>query len=131
MRLKTTALFFLIAIMSMAQSQVPQWEQFETSFTLHTAKNPFTDVTLKATFTHAVSGKVITVDGFYDGDDTYRIRFMPTEQGKWTYMTRSSEQAMSGKTGAIECVKPINHGMVSAGMDHDFHYADGTPYRPV
>ena len=70
--------------MSMAQSQVPQWEQFETSFTLHTAKNPFTDVTLKATFTHAVSGKVITVDGFYDGDDTYRIRFMPTEQGKPT-----------------------------------------------
>lgn len=131
MRLKSTVFFFLCAIMSMAQSQVPQWEQFETSFTLHTAKNPFTDVTLKATFTHAVSGKVITVDGFYDGDDTYRIRFMPTEQGKWTYTTRSSEQAMSGKTGAIECVKPINHGMVSAGMDHDFHYADGTPYRPV
>ena len=127
-------LFYLLLLLTLpiiAQSQVPQWEQFETSFTLHTAKNPFTDVTLKATFTHAVSGKMITVDGFYDGDDTYRIRFMPTEQGKWTYTTRSSEQAMNGKTGAVECVKPINHGMVSAGMDHDFHYADGTPYRPV
>jgi hypothetical protein len=63
-------LFYLLLLLTLpiiAQSQVPQWEQFETSFTLHTAKNPFTDVTLKATFTHAVSGKVITVDGFYDG----------------------------------------------------------------
>lgn len=114
----------------MAQVNIPQWERYEQVFTFHTDKNPFTDITLSATFTHSASGKTITVAGFYDGNDTYRIRFMPTDQGRWTYKTKSTEQELNEKEGSLQCIAPTGHGMV--GVDgHDFRYADGTPYRPV
>lgn len=111
--------------------QVPQWERFEQAYSMKTGKNPFTDVMLTATFTHVASGEVLTVSGFYDGDDTYRIRFMPTRQGEWTYVTKSSEQALDGKTGILTCTAPMSHGMVTAGNDQDFLYADSSSYRPV
>ena len=131
MRLPFTALLLSLAMLTMAQHETPQWERFEQTYTLRTEKNPFTDVTLKATFSHAISGKTISVDGFYDGNDTFRIRFMPIEQGEWKYTTKSSESSLNGKTGTLLCTAPVSHGMVSAGTDHDFRYADGTAYRPV
>ena len=33
------------------------------------------------------------VDGFYDGDGIYRVRFMPDEVGEWRYATRSNRRA--------------------------------------
>ena len=132
MRLRIT-LFILMcwSVTASAQQQVPQWERFEAVYTLHTDKNPFTDITLTATFTHTASGQSMTINGFYDGNDTFRIRFMPTIQGEWTFRTHSSEQELNGKKGSLTCTKPISHGMVLAGKDHDFLYADGTPYRPI
>lgn len=114
-----------------AQQQTPQWDIFEQTYTLHTEKNPFTDIVLTATFTHTASQKTITVDGFYDGNDLFRIRFMPTEQGEWSFTTHSSEPSLNGQKGQLVCTAPVGHGMVGAGDDADFRYADGTPYRPV
>ena len=75
-----------------AQERVACWERFELRFE-HAAKgNPF-DVDLSATFTSG--DRTIVVRGFYDGDDTYRIRFMPTAEGTWQYVTRSSAAAMN------------------------------------
>lgn len=117
-----------LSLPSWAQTTLECWDRFEVSFT-HTAKgNPF-DVELSATFTHA--DKTITVRGFYDGDDTYRIRFMPTLEGEWRYTTRSSVRSMNRKEGSLIATPPTgdNHGMVSAhGLG--FRYADGTRYMP-
>jgi hypothetical protein len=52
-------------------------------WTLHSRypyANPFTDVTVDATFT-SPSGQMFTVPGFYDGDQTWRVRFNPNEAG--------------------------------------------------
>lgn len=130
-------LLTLIALLSFmttfAQTQVSKWSRFETSFNYHTTQNPFTDVELTATFTHEMSGEVLTVDGFYDGDDTFRVRFMPLKEGKWSYTTHSNIEQMDGKTGSVLCTpaKAGAHGMMKVGDDQDFLYGDGTQYYPV
>ena len=56
-------------------SQVPRWDYLEINLAGPTSGNPFLDVTLAATFHH--QNRSITVAGFYDGDGSYKIRFMP------------------------------------------------------
>jgi len=119
-----------IALPIAAQEQIPQWDRFEKTLNFHTDKNPFTDVDLTATFVHENDGKAITIDGFYDGDDSFKFRFMPTMQGKWSYTTHSSEREMNGISGYIICTAPKCKGMVSA-KEQDFVYADGTRFNPV
>ena len=73
------------AAASAAVIEVPRWESHE--FTLrgrtHVA-NPFRDAALVGEFT-SPAGKTIVVDGFFDGDDTWRLRFTPEEEGEWRY----------------------------------------------
>jgi len=91
--------------------------------------NPFQDVELTETFIHKKTGKSVTVNGFYDGNSTWRIRFMPNEIGEWNYKTQSNDPDINGKEGQIVCVKPTKlylHGPLKAKGYHFFH-ADGTP----
>ncbi|RPJ38805.1 MAG: DUF5060 domain-containing protein, partial [Planctomycetaceae bacterium] len=67
---------------------VPRWEVHE--FELHGRShvdNPFRDSALVGEFT-SPSGKTIAVEGFYDGGDTWRLRFTPDEEGEWRYLLR-------------------------------------------
>src|SRR5690606_11428785 len=64
---------------------VPRWEMHE--FELHgssSVDNPFRDAALLGEFT-SPSGRKITAEGFYDGGDTWRLRFSPDEEGQWRY----------------------------------------------
>lgn len=126
-------MLLITALPSMAADKVRQWDCFEIALKCKTQKNPFTEVSLTATFTQTETGKSITVDGFYDGDNTFRIRFMPVLQGTWTYLTASSEKEMNGKKGAIECGAPAKgtKSMVQTGNDKDFIFADSTVFHPL
>ena len=74
--------FYVIAVWTLlsfvvkvnAQDKVECWDRFELSFKQVTKGNPF-DTRLSATFICGKEKK--TVEGFYDGENTYRIRFMP------------------------------------------------------
>ncbi|MEE2627959.1 MAG: DUF5060 domain-containing protein, partial [Candidatus Latescibacterota bacterium] len=55
---------------------VEQWARFEVRLDGPSAGNPFVDVQLIAEFSNGQ--KRMRVDGFYDGEGVYRIRFMPT-----------------------------------------------------
>jgi hypothetical protein len=92
--------------------------------------NPFRDVTLTAIFT--LEHRAITIDGFYDGDSTFRIRFMPDTPGAWTYRTSSNAAALNGHTGNFTCVqpRPQEHGPVRVARTHHFEHADGHPFFP-
>ena len=46
--------------------------------------NVWEDVAVLAVFT-SPSGKAITVKGFYHSQDTWKIRFAPSELGSYTY----------------------------------------------
>ncbi len=115
-----------------AVTAVQQWDIYEIALkATRTYENPFVDVSLSAVWTHAGSGRKLTVNGFYDGGNTWRIRFMPGELGTWQYVTRSCDPALDGQRGEINCTRPTAsylHGPLRA-EGHHFVYADGTrPY---
>jgi len=106
---------------------VERWDTYELNFRGGTYVNPFRDIGLTATFRHE-SGRTIRVNGFYDGDVTWRLRFMSVELGRWTYTTESTDPTLDGKTGAFVCtrsIKPYLHGPIRAQGLHFIH-ADGT-----
>lgn len=117
---------------SLHPGEVERWGIFETAITSQSkSSNPFINVTLKAHF--RCNSTEITVDGFYDGEDTWRIRLMPTEEGRWTYTTESNNADLNGKQGSFQCVAagPGNHGPVHVARKVHFSYADGTPFYPL
>ncbi len=109
---------------------VPRWEVFELTLDGPASGNPFTDVRLSATF--SLGHRSVAVDGFYDGEGRYKLRFMPDSEGQWSFLTQSSEPALSGKTGTFACVAPHAgvHGPVRVSNVQHFAYADGTPFFP-
>lgn len=111
--------------------QIEKWDYFEHELRHSSASNPFIDVSLKTTFTHAEHQ--VTVNGFYDGDGIFKIRFMPTNEGLWKFVTRSNVTELDGHHGEFECIAPTaeNHGPVRVAYQTCFAYDDGTPYLPV
>ncbi len=109
---------------------VDQWGVFEAAFPGPFAGNPFMDVQFGAQFTF--EHRNLAVNGFYDGDGIFRVRFSPDTIGRWTYVTTSNVPALAGRTGAFECTaaKPGNRGPVGTAHRFHFQYADGTPYFP-
>lgn len=83
------------------------------------------DVDLRASFTK--DGRTVTVSGFYRGDDTYSVRFLPEEAGDYSY-TVSGVVSESGTLSVAEA-KIGSHGMVRAKGTH-FQYEDGTWFYP-
>jgi hypothetical protein len=107
-----------------------KWDIFELALPGPSAGNPYLDVELGATFTQG--SRAIGIVGFYDGEGTYRLRFMPDAEGEWRYTTRSSAPELDGKTGTIIAgpAKAGNHGPVRVRNTFHFAHADGTPYFP-
>lgn len=113
-----------------AQLKVEQWDRFEVALKYAYRGNSFEDVRLSATF----SGKdtSFVVAGFYDGKNTFKIRFMPEQIGIWNYTTSSSIPELDKKQGTFECTKSTgrNHGMVRVSNTYNFKYADGKQFYP-
>lgn len=113
---------------SPAGPTVARWDFIELPFAGPSSGNPFLDVHLTATFRNR--NRALTVEGFYDGEGKYKIRFMPDEMGTWTWASASNAPELNGKSGSFECGAPGegNRGPVSVRDDYHFGYADGTPY---
>jgi hypothetical protein len=111
--------------------EVERWDIFELSLKGPSGGNPFLDVEISAEFTYEDRG--VEVNGFYDGDSVYRVRFMPDTLGVWKYVTRSSKGELDGEKGEFICVEPSpgNHGPVNVRNAYYFAYADGTPYFQI
>jgi hypothetical protein len=141
LRVRTPMLRFLAAILwgvlfftllsVRAANTVEQWGVFEIALPDPTNGNPFLDVRFAARFSQDYDST--EVPGFYDGDGTYRVRFMPEKPGNWKYTTVSSAKELDGKTGAFTVIKPSadNHGPVRVSNTFHFAYADGKPYKQL
>jgi hypothetical protein len=129
--LRSTLLTPSVEAATPANQTTEQWGIFEAAHSGPSTGNPYLDVEFSATFTHAETS--LTVDGFYDGTSTYRVRFMPPLTGDWTYRTRSNQPALDNKTGAFTVVPaaPGNRGPVRVKDQYHFTYADGSPYREL
>lgn len=109
---------------------VPRWEVFERTLAGPSGGNPYVDVQLGAAF--SLGHRSVAVDGFYDGNGQYKIRFMPDTEGAWSYATTSNVPELDGKTGSFHCAAALEgvHGPVRVRNLSHFAYEDGTPYFP-
>jgi Domain of unknown function (DUF5060)/Protein of unknown function (DUF4038)/Domain of unknown function (DUF5605) len=128
-----TFVFAVVAlVISVARADpsatVGQWGIYEISLKGPATGNPFVDVSLSAHFVQG--GKSVEANGFYDGDGVYRVRFMPAEQGEWSYQTKSNVAALDRQAGKFVCGVPAagNHGVVRVKYQYHFAYDDGSPY---
>jgi len=93
-------------------ARVGQWAAFEKTFqSPRNYANPFESVQLNATF-FAPDGETVTLQGFYDGENSWQVRFMPDQQGIWEYSVASSDSSMVVE-GQFECVASDIPGLIS------------------
>lgn len=92
--------------------------------------NPFTDYSLCGTFYE--DGAALFVDGFYDGNGIYKIRFMPSVEGQCRFVVKGNF-IRGEREGVFEVTPPRegNHGPVRVADTFHFAYADKTPYYPI
>ena len=111
--------------------RVEKWDIFEIEFKGRSDKNPFVDYWIRGTFTGA--DEKVTVDGFYDGDGVYKIRFMPAYEGVYTYRIEGSfsDEVTEGKFEVTPAVSANNHGRVRVIDETHLGYEDGTPYYSI
>lgn len=109
---------------------VPVWEVFELKLEGPRDGNPFVDVVLTATF--RMGHREVAVEGFYDGNGVYKVRFMPDTQGEWSYRTASGAKVLDAREGSFKAIAALAaaHGLVRVANTHHFAYADGTPFFP-
>jgi hypothetical protein len=124
-------LLALCSTLAQAVAPVEQWDVFEIGLNGPAEGNPFADVQLSARFSDGT--QTVEVEGFYDGDGVYRVRFMPPRTGRWTWVTHSNRWPLTNQRGefTVTPARAGNHGPVSVRHGHHFGHADGTPYKPV
>jgi len=129
-----SAILFLIAAQiekPLRNVEVPKWSVYEMTLTAsdHTA-DPYLETNLVGVFS-GPNDQSVVVNGFWDGGRTFRVRFAPTVEGTWTYMTVSSDPALDGHMGSIQ-VTPAKdgvHGFVRGPSTRsaDWRFDDGAP----
>ncbi len=99
--------------------------------------NPYLDVKVTAEFS-GPGGELIRRDGFWDGGRTWRVRFMSTVAGRWTYRIQSDDPSDHGlNRGPGELTSESSdttrysrlRGFLRVSDDgHPLAHADGTPF---
>jgi hypothetical protein len=111
-----------------------------TLLAAQTHANPFRDVEVHAEF-RGPDGSILTVPGFWDGENCWKIRFAPTIRGTWNWRTFCSvptDVGLHAQAGTVYAVawssseiaaNPNRRGFVQVhSSGRYFEYADGTPF---
>jgi hypothetical protein len=97
-----------------APTTAPRWSTYEMTLTA-TGHYERADISvdLVGVFT-GPDGQGILAKGFWDGGQTFRIRFTPTAEGIWTFTTVSDDRGLDGHVGSLTCVRAADgsHGFV-------------------
>ncbi len=95
---------------------------------------PSVNVTFQGT-SGAALGTALTVQGFWEGGDLYRVRFAPHKLGDWSWQSSSSDAGLNNKSGAFTCAGTLaaphvsmrGHVRESKAYPYTFAHADSTP----
>lgn len=110
--------------------KVNKWDFVELVFEIEANKKYFIEADIYAIFKH--QDRTLKVKGFYDDNGKFIIRFMPTIEGIWKYITYSNIDELNKKAGSIECIaaKENIHGLVKVADKYHFAFSDGDVYYP-
>ena len=115
---------------------VRPWREIQIELTAEASyAAPYADVEVWADFT--CGDDVLRRPAFWDGGDTWKVRFAPTRPGRWTWRSDSivDDSGLAGRSGALDAVDGsddpdpfVRHGFwrMSPGGRNLVH-ADGTP----
>lgn len=102
-----------------------------------TYRTPYTECAINAVFT-GPNGEKMTIPGFWDGEQTWKIRFAAPSVGEWKYVVECSNPAdtgLHGKTGTLKAsaytgdAENIARGRLRKSDDNTYlTYGDGTPF---
>jgi Protein of unknown function (DUF4038)/Domain of unknown function (DUF5060)/Putative collagen-binding domain of a collagenase len=136
-RLITTLGFLALAAIGISANAagrvaVRRWQPHDFVFKAKVKMaNPF-KVELTAEI-RGSDGKTFMLPGFFDGDDSWKVRVSPTTEGAWSLVTRSDFKELDGKSAAFICTKnmsPNAHGRLRVDQEHPHHFIleDGTHF---
>jgi len=125
---------------ALERGEVHVWEAQEITFqSAREYANPYADVT--SWIELEGPGFAKRVYGFWDGDRTYKVRFVATAPGEWHWRASSNhpdDPGLNGGSGSLRAVawtdaeKLTNanrHGFLRASANgHALQHADGTPF---
>lgn len=133
-------LFVLVQTVSFGQAQtVNIWNKLELDFTSSKAYgNPLQDIKEFQVLFQSPTGIVKRINGFWDGDKNWKVRFMPDEIGTWSYESQCSDEKNSGlhaQKGTFT-ITPNNGSSLFAKHGVLIHqpgtfylsHSDGTPF---
>ncbi|MFC1760609.1 DUF4038 domain-containing protein [Planctomycetota bacterium] len=114
--------------------ETSKWECIDLPLSLdETVEKPF-QLKLSCEFT-ASDGYMITVPGFYNGQNKWVVRFNPNRTGTWKAVSQSPVHKLNSIHYTIEVApaKPGNHGTVRRNPKNPqkLVYEDGTPYNTI
>jgi hypothetical protein len=121
---------------------VAMYESIEMALALAAEyENPYDarEVQLNGTFT-GPDGAEMTVPGFWDGEEAWRIRFTPSSEGEWQYRLSVTDQNGTSQPfeGTFDVIASDRHGWLQVGswVDPAFSsqylvHHDGTPFYGI
>ncbi len=149
-------LLLIISVVLPAKSQTGNYKKWEVvEIALSAEKNydqPYVMVPANNTgglveFTFkGIQGKAegasYTVNGFWDGGNTWKVRFAPPYTGKWEYSGKSEDPGLNGEEGSFTVFgweekekeeNPTRRGLIevkegSPRSGRYFQYSDGKPF---
>jgi hypothetical protein len=128
-----------ITAVSLDRPELPRYESLELTLDAQAEyTNPYDarEVTLDATFT-GPDGSEMVVPGFWDGQEAWRVRFTPSQEGEWAYsLTLTDGNGPSRPAAGQFTVTPSDrHGWLQRGNVVNRAYNgrylvhhDGTPF---
>lgn len=111
-------------------AECERWGIYELAFSGKTSGNPFMDYEIHGTFQSA--DETVSVNGFYDGGGVYRVRFMPSFEGNYSYVISGSYSDETVK-GSFHVTPPSGNNRGPVRVKNRFHlaYASGEPHYSV
>ena len=108
---------------------VSKWGVYELAIEGPAEGNPFVEHWVRASFTGR--NEKVRVDGFYDGEGVYRVRFMPSFEGEYTAVVASDFGEETEVEFMVAGPEKGNHGPMRVMNNYHFAYEDGTPYFSI
>lgn len=115
--------------------KVQKWQPYDFEFKSSvTPTNPFA-VDFSADII-GPGGLKLTLPGFYDGNNKWKIRFSPIKEGKWVITIHSDVTDLNNLQTRITCIKnkdtAIHGGLkIDSINTRHFIFEDGTRWFPV
>ncbi|MGW8180697.1 MAG: apiosidase-like domain-containing protein, partial [bacterium] len=108
-----------------AETTVERWGKLELVFqSTEKYENPLYDLKIFRVLFQSPTGRSQRINGFWDGNSLWKVRFQPDELGLWSYQSECSNEADSGLHCQVGTFKVTTNNRSHA------IYAKGSVIRP-